>query len=655
MRNALATFGQMAAALAVAVVVSVVSLSAISRVQWPAFPSSNQLHALTTVGQVGCLAGLLAVGWLWRRGGRYSRLLAQLGGLAFVSAFSVVTLGMPLGATKLYLFGISVDQQFRTEYLTRFADSPALHDMTYLGLPPFYPPGWFWIGGRVAALTGSPAWEVYKPWAITSITIAIAVALVLWWRMIRFEYALIVTTATAAVTLAYSSPEPYSAMITMLLPPVLVLTWSGMRAGARPSSAEREANFTTGAERETNFTLEAESGGGGERRGWAAVVGAGLFLGFTANWYTLLFGFTAFAMGLMALLLIVSRWRAGGFRKALDPLRRLAVIGVVAAVLWAPTFLPFFVRTLSNPVSDSGSALHYLPADGAELTFPMLQFSLLGAICLVGTLWLVIRARSSVRAAGLGLGVLAVYLWSLLSMLTTLARMTLLSFRLQPTLSVLLVAAGAFGFVEAAQALSPRSRAIAPVAGAIGLAAAIAFSQDIPDVLRPDLTIAYTDTDGHGQRGDRRPAGSEKYYSVIDDTIRRVTGKQPDETVVLTADYSFLSYYPYWGFQGLTSHYANPLAQFDLRAAQIKKWSKLKTADELIHALDASPWPPPTVFLMRHGANGNYTLRLAEDVYPNQPNVRRYTVDLRAALFEDPHFVVRSIGPFVLAIRTPGA
>ena len=224
-------------------VVAVISLIAIAGVQWPAFPSSNQLHALTTVGQVGCLAGLVATGWLWRRARSKSwyRRLAQLGGLVFVSAFTVVTLGMPLGATKLYLFGISVDQQFRTEYLTRLTDSAALHDMTYLGLPPFYPPGWFWIGGRVAALTGTPAWEIYKPWAITSITIAVAVALVLWWRMIRFEYALIVTTATAAVTLAYSSPEPYSAMITVLLPPVLVLTWSGLRAGERTPSAERDA------------------------------------------------------------------------------------------------------------------------------------------------------------------------------------------------------------------------------------------------------------------------------------------------------------------------------------------------------------------------------------------------------------------------------
>ncbi|MGO9381978.1 MAG: galactan 5-O-arabinofuranosyltransferase [Mycobacterium sp.] len=655
MRNALATLGQMVGAVAVAVIVAVISLIAIAGVQWPAFPSSNQLHALTTVGQVGCLAGLVAVGWLWRRPRSKSwyRPLAQLGGLVFVSAFTVVTLGMPLGATKLYLFGISVDQQFRTEYLTRLADSPALHDMTYLGLPSFYPPGWFWIGGRLAALTGTPAWEVYKPWAITSITIAVAVALVLWWRMIRFEYALVVTTATAAVTLAYSSPEPYSAMITVLLPPMLVLTWSGLRAGAR----ERAARRTVEPEREAGRTLGAQ--------GWAAVVGAGIFLGFTATWYTLLVAYSAFTVGLMALLLAGWRWRRAGLKAALDPVRRLGVIAIVAAPIGATTWLPFVVRAASNPVSDSGSSLHYLPADGAELTFPMLQFSLLGAVCMLGTLWLVVRARSSVRAGALAIGVLAVYLWSLLSMLTTLARTTLLSFRLQPTLTVLLVAAGAFGFLETAGMLAARGRergrdrgwgrAVIPVAGAIGLVAAIAFSQDIPDVLRPDLTIAYTDTDGYGQRGDRRPASSEKFYSVIDAAILHVTGKPRDQIVVMTADYSFLSYYPYWGFQGLTSHYANPLAQFDLRAAQIEKWSKLKTPDEFVHALDTSPWPPPTVFLMRRGANSNYTLRLAEDVYPNQPNVRRYTVDLRAALFADPRFVVESIGPFVLAIRKPVA
>ncbi|BBU20473.1 galactan 5-O-arabinofuranosyltransferase [Mycobacterium xenopi] len=623
--NVLASIAHMVIAAAIAAVVAVVSLKAIGGVNWPAYPSSNQLHALTTVGQVGCIVGLVATGWLWRRGQRALRVLARLAALVFVSAFSVVTLAMPLGATKLYLFGISVDQQFRTEYLTRLTDSAALRDMTYQGLPPFYPPGWFWIGGRIAALTGTPGWEMYKPWAIASITIAVAVALALWWQMIRFEFALIVAAATAAVTLAYSSPEPYSAMITVLLPPVLVLAWSGLRGAARSG-------------------------------GWAAVIGVGMFLGFAATFYTLLLVYSVFTVALMAVLLAGSRWRQG-VRAAADPLLRLTVIAVIAAAIGAITWTPFLLRAAHDPVSNTGSAYHYLPADGAELSFPMLQFTLLGALCMLGTLWLVVRLRSSVRATALAIGVLAVYLWSLLSMLTTLARTTLLSFRLQPTLSVLLAAAGAFGFIELTQALARRGRdhawgrSVIPVAAAVGLAAAIAFSQDIPDVLRPDLTIAYTDTDGHGQRGDRRPPGAEKYYPAIDAVITATTGRARDEIVVLTADYSFLSYYPYWGFQGLTSHYANPLAQFDKRAAAIKSWSKLTSAEQFVHALDNLPWPAPTVFLMRRGADDTYTLRLAEDVYPNQPNVRRYTVDFKAALFADPRFTVTNIGPFVLAIR----
>lgn len=55
---------------------------------------------------------------------------------------------------------------------------------------------------------------------------------------------------------------------------------------------------------------------------------------------------------------------------------------------------------------------------------------------------------------------------------------------------------------------------------------------------------------------------------------------------------------------------------------------------------------------MRPGAGDTYTLRLAKDVYPNHPNVRRYTVELDAALFAGPGFRVEKIGPFVLAVRT---
>ncbi|CAN7666653.1 galactan 5-O-arabinofuranosyltransferase [Mycolicibacterium frederiksbergense] len=611
------TVGQMAAAAATAAVLAVVALLAIARVEWPAYNSSNQLHALTTVGQFACLAGIFGAGALWRHG---RHLLARSAAVVFLSAFSVVTLAMPLGATRLYLFGISVDQQFRTEYLTRLAESPALHDMTYIGLPPFYPAGWFWIGGRLADLTGMPAWEMFKPWAIISITAAIAVALVLWSAMLRFEIALAVSTATAAVTLAYTSAEPYAAVITVLLPPIFVLAWSGLKRT--------------------------------DKTPWGAVVGVGLFLGMAALFYTLLLGYAAFTVTLMALLLALSR-------RSIAPLLRLAVMGVIAGALALLTWGPYLLAAARGEPADSGTAQHYLPIDGAELTFPMLDFTLLGALCMLGTIWLVVYARTSTRAGGLAVGVLAVYAWSLLSMLTTLVGTTLLSFRLQPTLSVLLAAAGTFGFIWVAQAVMARyqhpGRHVVAIAATIGAIGAVTFSQDIPDVLRTDINVAYTDTDGYGERADRRPPGAEQYYRALDERILQVTGVPRTETVVMTADYSFLSYYPYYGFQGLTSHYANPLAQFEARSAAIESWALLSTPEEFITALDQLPWQAPTVFLMRRGGPDSYTLRLASDVYPNQPNVKRYQVELNAALFEDPRWDVSTDGPFVLAIRKPQA
>ncbi len=138
----------------VAAIVAAVGLFAFGRVSWPAFPVER--HTGRHDGGAG-------------RHDRRSRAVCRplprptvdprgdLLSWAGLSGFVTVTLGMPLSATKLYLHGVSVDQEFRTEYLTRLTDSAALHDMTYADLPPYYPAGWFWIGGRVANLLGMDA------------------------------------------------------------------------------------------------------------------------------------------------------------------------------------------------------------------------------------------------------------------------------------------------------------------------------------------------------------------------------------------------------------------------------------------------------------------------------------------------------------------
>ena len=131
-------------------------------------------------------------------------------------------------------------------------------------------------------------------------------------------------------------------------------------------------------------------------------------------------------------------------RRSIEPLLRLVVTAAITVAIGAITWLPFLLQAVRPPMSDTGSAQHYLPADGAVLTFPMLQFSLLGALCMLGTCgWC--GVPNVQRAAALGIGVLTVYAWSALSMLTTLLGTTLLSFRLQPTLTVLFRRPGCSG------------------------------------------------------------------------------------------------------------------------------------------------------------------------------------------------------------------
>ncbi|NEW38240.1 arabinofuranosyltransferase [Nocardia cyriacigeorgica] len=662
--------GQAVLATVVAGVVAAAGLYAFSLVQWPAFNSSHVTRALTTVGQVAAAALLVASIVLLRR--KTKLWLAKLLSWAGISAFVTVTLGMPLAATKLYLFGVSVDQEFRTEYLTRLTDSAALRDMTYADLPPFYPAGWFWIGGRVANVLGMDGWEVFKPYAIASIAVAAVIGLVLWSELIRADWAVGVAAAVAAVGVTFASPEAYGAVIAILLPPVLVLAWGALH---RPDDQRGTAG------------------------GWGAVIGTGVFLGVAATFYTLYLAFAAFAVTLMALIAAgyavwarraadrsrrrsaaargatstqtttttqgtydttdspttgtrdaVDANRGGAWRAAIPPLTRLVVIAVIAGLIALTVYLPFLLELLGGTWPRGGTAFHYLPEAGAELPFPMVEFSLIGGFCLVGTIWLVLRAGSSRRAQALGIGVVAVYLWSLLSMLATVAGTTLLSFRLEPILYVLLAAAGAFGFVEGARAAyqafnEPERFRIVVVA--VALVGALAFTQDIPRVLTPEITTAYTDTDGDGVRADQRDPSAVHYYREIDAALTEQTGRPRSETVLLTADTTFLAYYPYFGFQGLTSHYANPLAEFPERAGAIAQWSELETPQELLDAMAAAQRRAPDAFLFRRSGE-DLTLRLAEDVYPNDPNVRRYTVAFPSALFDDPRFTSTDIGPFTL-------
>ncbi|MGC5247051.1 galactan 5-O-arabinofuranosyltransferase [Gordonia sp. DT219] len=636
-----ATLIDLIVAVVAAAVVSLAGLKIVDAVGWPAFNSSNVTRALTTVGQVVAVAFVVAAAILYRY--RRSRWLTTLASTIGVAGLVTATLGMPLGATRLYLGGLSVDQQFRTEYLTRLTSSPHLADMTYPDLAPYYPAGWFWWGGRFANAVGQPGWEAFKPWAILTIAVAAAVGVVLWNRMLGADRGAAVALAVTTTTLMQAGPEPYAAVLILIGIPLLVPMMYGLRGHGR--------------------LADGPSGSLRSGTSWWAVVAGGVFLGLCAASYTLYAGLFAGVAVLMALVVVALGWRGAANKAVAAPevsaarrdlvlavAVRLIVMAVVSGLIALLVWTPYLLARLRNTPASGGTAEHYLPGRGSVLPLPMFELSLTGAITMIGLLWILVRFRTRTVALTFGITVVGIYLFCLLSMLRTATGSTLLSFRLEPILVAVLAAAGVLGVVDLSRWAVGRFGDIRIVIGAIAAVAAIAMAQGVPDYLANEINTAYTDTDGYGHRADQRPSGAESFYPQIDHLITEQTGRPATGNVVLTADYGFLSVYPYWGFQGLTSHYANPLAEFDKRAATIEKWTQATTPDEMIAQLDHSAWKPPNVFLFRYSADG-YTLRLAKDVYPNDPNVKRYTVTFDPKAFADPRFTVTEVGPFVLVVR----
>src|SRR5699024_7944689 len=311
---ALRGIGLAGAAAVIAAVVTAVVLGAFSLVTFPAYGNSNVLLALTVAGQAAALA-LVAAGVLCARAGERApgrAALVRVGTLAAPTGSALLvatTLGIPLAATRLYLHGVSVDQEFRTQFLTRSTTSLGLPDMAYADLPSFYPSGWFWLGGRFADLAGLEGWAAYKPWSILSLAVAAALVTVLWTRLLRTDLGAVVAAASVSVMLAHGSPEPYGAVVALFIPPVLLLAWHAVSPTGR-------------------------------RGGRGATLATLLFLGASACMYTLYTGLAAATVVLMALVATVLAWWRSRPYPVWLPAARLAVIGVgsllLALIVWAP-------------------------------------------------------------------------------------------------------------------------------------------------------------------------------------------------------------------------------------------------------------------------------------------------------------------------------
>lgn len=637
---------------------------------FPAFNTSQVSRALATFGSaavVAVVALLLAWAQLRPQIPMWRRVLTYAAAYLSPAALVVSSTAIPLAATRLYLDGVQVDQGFRTQFLSRMATTWKPVDMAYADIPTYYPVGWFWGGGRLAQLLGIPGWEVFQPWALVSIAAA-ACLLVPVWQRITGSLALGTSIALIeiAVVLVTTPEEPYAAIVALGAPAATVLAGRAMRGSLH------------------------------------AMLAVAIFLGASASMYTLFTGAIALSVVVIAFVVAFERpaVQGRGERGAVQerkgfhfaPIVRLVIVGLSSMLIAAIAWGPYFLAILRGAPHSGATAMHYLPAEGTEVPVPFLAASVIGALSLIGLIYLVVRIREAdVRAMTVGL--IVFYAWILGSMLVTLSGRTLLGFRLDVLVVLQLSVAGALGIGwlrrDGIQRWYPHtlstemSRSLTLALTVVLALAGLHYVQDIPRKNQYSIDLAYSGTDGFGERADRFSADAGKYHAAIDEFIQS-HGHVPTETVVLCDEANFMVYHPYLAFQAFTSHYANPLGEFGQRNEQLEQWAQdswgpLNTPEKLTAAFEDAPWRAPQAFVLRGNAydtKAGWKFHVAEDIYPSDPNVRfrglyfnpaAFMGDTQPSAAEKPklsdedisaHVVksdglwnVAQVGPFVVVVR----
>lgn len=603
------------------------------QINLPAFNTSMVTRALAGAGTVAVVALTVFLIALWMRDRdattprpRWRHWLTLAIGYLSPAGLVLASTALPLSATRLYIDGLQSDQPFRTQFLTRMAQTPHLVDMNYWDLPSYYPAAWFWAGGRLANLLGIPGWEVYQPWALVSLAAAGSMLVPVWQRISgSLPKGVAIALVSTAVVVVMTPDEPYAAVIALGSTAAVVLALRGARGS------------------------------------WFASWGLAVFLGVSASMYTLFTAIIAAAVVVMSLVV-------AGLRRSLKPLGHLLVTGLAAIAIALVVWGPYLMAELRGGFESGAAATHYLPNEGTRLPMPFFNLSMLGLLCLVGLVYLFIGFRDRTIQA-LACATACFYAWILLSMLVTLLGTTLLGFRAEVLVAVVLATSGVFGFAHARSfgverlypdRVGPNARRTisAILACLLGLGG-LGFAQQIPYYNEEHIDLAYVDTDGYGERGDRFAPDVAQYYADIDSYLQE-TGHPPEDTVVLTDEIRFMSYYPYFGFQAFTSHYANPLGDYEERNDAIARWAEASwdeaaTADDFLEMIEDAPWRAPDAFIMRgelaEETEEGFKLHLVEDIYPNQPNVRYSAVFFNPDVFREPAWQLTQIGPFVVGVR----
>ncbi|WP_147263079.1 arabinofuranosyltransferase [Geodermatophilus sp. TF02-6] len=596
-------------------------------------PAPSNLRSQYQSSAVALLSAPLLAWLLTRR----SQLAHHCAGALVAGLLPGLTL-IALHGSGWFFSGPYGDQSFRLEYATRFADDLSLADYTYRDVPAFYSPGWFWVVGLVARLTGEPAWHAYKYVAVASLYVAAAIAFLLWRRTCdtRLSAILLATTVIGLPfagsgwlgdeTLLFAGAyEPYGWLIALPLP--ALLAWFASARG--PFS-------------------------------WRRALALGLAVGLAA-WLYLLY---AVVLAVSVVVVAGWRWRVRG------RLGEVAVAGLTSMVLVAPWLGRFLVAWLAAGMPPS-AATTWVEEDSYVRLFtpspsPWALLSLLGAVGV-----LVVDGEVHRRVRGLQSIAAAVVLLGVVQLLAGQIGGGVLFHRLMLILGITLLAAGtlvvttAWPHVRARLAgtgtgVGPRRTAAAVLAVAllIGLSGHASewvirdenLRRQALDVPHPDGSFPVLASSQARESLAGEPSVDDIATAVRD--TARAAGQDPAGMVVLTDAIPLLATTPFHAYQQWWALYANPLGEYSRRRAFLEDLQDASAA-ETVRLLRGDP-EAPTAFVLRPAPGDPDQLGFTSvDWAPTSGLSTRWSIRLPRALFDRDDFVTTEVGPWVVAAIRP--
>lgn len=522
----------------------------------------------------GAAGGAVLIGLLWRRAS--SAVVGVLAGayavwVAFVCTCALV--GTPYG-----FGGLTGDSLRISAMATRYSTLWRTAEPVIPGLAGEYPPLFPWLIGRVAAVTGIPAWQLVAPAEAISLSAAVVVGYVLWRRFLPAPAAL----ATVALGLAvFSDPRKGYEIIALLAFVPLVL-----------------ATFATTPHKRLHWLP-------------AGVLGGVMVLTY---WGYLVFG----GLGLLAV--AVSTWRTAPDRRAfvLHVLRVLGVAAIVSSWYTVPLAVDLFTKQ-AVPVSDLYDSMSIA---STPIPLPFLDVSVLGLVELVGFGGLFgLRGRAWwTRPLLLMLG--GCYLYVLIGLLRFVGTgHTQLVHYVARLIGVLLVTSAVLTVIElvplvARQPLQVRTRQAGVAALAVLLCWTALRGQASwmpPTVRTGDKPAKVADAGktfanaahveplpGGSLPRFAEPAASQQWFPVapIQAEVEARLGKDA-RPMTLSADDRLFSFLPWYGYISADRTSSSTFGRFDDRHAELVKLSQTSSPTEFARRAAETAFGSIDVFVLR--------------------------------------------------------